>query len=320
MTALAIPLALLAAEIMQNRPDPAPDDRPSVVVEDDRMHAVAAPDAEVRLLAGGFKFLEGPVWLENRLIFSDIPAAKLYAWSPGTGVVVFREQSFGANGNTIDREGRLVSCEHGTRVVSRTTDDRREVLVERFEGRKFNSPNDAVVQSDGTIWFTDPPWGLPRDQWDELMEYGGSWVFRYDPADGSVVPVAKDFERPNGLCFSPDEKYLYIADDARRHIRRFEVTADGRLEAGEVFAEIDPGGPDGIRCDAAGRLYSTAGDGVHVFDPDGTRLGKILVPETPANCAFGGEEGKTLFMTARTGLYAIDLKATGAARPTQRQP
>jgi gluconolactonase len=135
-----------------------------------------------------------------------------------------------------------------------------------------------------------------------------------------VTPVATDFERPNGLCFSPDEKHLYIADDARRHIRRFEVTDGGELEGGEVFAEIDPGVPDGMRCDAAGRLFTTAGDGVHVFDADGTRLGKILVLQTPANCGFGGADGKTLFITARTGLYAVDLKTSAATRPAHRQP
>lgn len=312
MAPLAFSLVLLATIIMQNRPDPEPTDGPSVVVEDERMLEVVARDAQVHLLAGGFEFLEGPVWIDNRLIFSDIPAAMLYAWSEGEGIAPFREQSFSANGNTVDRQGRLITCEHGSRLVSRTADGRRDVLVDRFDGGRFNSPNDAVVKRDGTIWFTDPPWGLPRNEWDQLMEYGGSWVFRFDPADGSVTPVAKDFERPNGLCFSPDEKFLYIADDARRHIRRFELQVDGAVGGGEVFAEIDPGGPDGIRCDAKGRLYSTAGDGVHVFDVEGARLGKILVPETPANCGFGGEDGKTLFITARTGLYAIELEAIGA--------
>lgn len=309
---LVLPLTLLAAMAIQNRPDPDSTNGPSVQVEDDRLLEAVDRDAEVRLLAGGFEFLEGPVWTDWGLVFSDIPPKKLFTWSVGEGVHPYREQSFGANGNTIDLEGRLITCEHASRVVSRTVDGRREVLVDNFDGRKFNSPNDVVVKSDGTIWFTDPPWGLPREQWDELAEYGGRWVFRFDPEDGSVVPVAKDFDRPNGLCFSPDEKFLYIADDARRHIRRFDVVEGGELDAGEIFAEIDPGVPDGIRCDADGRVFSTAGDGVHVFDPDGTRLGKILVPETPANCGFGGEDGRTLFLTARTGLYAVEVKVSGA--------
>ena len=165
-------------------------------------------------------------------------------------------------------------------------------LVDRFDGKKFNSPNDAVVKSDGTIWFTDPPYGLPKG---ETKEQDGNYVFRFDPKTKTTTLAAKDFDMPNGLCFSPDEKKLYVADSGKpRHIRVFDVQPDGTLTGGAVFCQIDKGVPDGIRCDAQGRIFSSAGDGVHIFSPDGKLIGKILVPETPANLCFGGTDGKTL--------------------------
>jgi gluconolactonase len=274
------------------------------------------PRARLQLLGSGMGFLEGPVWLQSgggSLIFSDIPANQLKQWSPKRGLKTFREPSQNANGNTTDLLGRIVSAEHGGRRISvEGRDGKVQTVVDRYDGKLFNSPNDVVVKRDGTYWFTDPDYGLggrPKEQ-------TGDYVYRYDPATKNVVPVAKDFVEPNGLCFSPDESKLYVADSGTpRHIRVFNVKSDGSLDGGKVFCKINPGGPDGIRCDEDGRIWSSAGDGVHIFAPDGTLIGKILVPETPANLCFGGPKFKTLFITARTSLYAIDTLVKGAKRP-----
>ena len=264
-------------------------------------------------IASGMEFTEGPVWIERegRLIFSDIPADEMKAWSPD-GLETFRKPSGHANGNTLDRQGRLITCEHGNRRVSRTEADGKVVtLADSFNGKPLNSPNDVVVKSDGTIWFTDPPYGIKPEQ----IEQPHNYVIRLDP-DGGLTPVADDFDRPNGLCFSPDEKVLYVADSsARKHIRLFEVAGDNTLRGGAVLATIDPGVPDGIRVDMRGRLYSTAGDGIWAIAPEGILLGKILLPQTPANCTFGGPDRRTLYITAQHSVYAIELTASGAQRP-----
>ncbi len=275
---------------------------------------VIASDARLVKQATGMSFTEGPVWLEwdgGFLVFSDIPANELKQWTATGGLATFRAPSFNANGNTVDREGRLITCEHsGRRVSILESDGTLRTLVDRHDGRKFNSPNDAVVKSDGTVWFTDPPYGLPRG---ETKEQEGNFVFRFDPKMKATTIVARDFDMPNGLCFSPDEKRLYIADSGKpRHLRVFEVQNDGTLTGGAVFAKIDQGVPDGIRSDIEGRVWSSAGDGVHVFAPDGKLIGKILVPEGPANLCFGGKDGTTLFITARTSLYSISVLVKGA--------
>jgi gluconolactonase len=266
--------------------------------------------AKIEKLAGGFRFTEGPVWIQQGggfLVFSDIPANELKKWSP-EGVTTFRHPSRNANGNTVDLEGRLVSAEHSGRQVSLTlADGKVETVVDQFEGKKFNSPNDVVVKADGSYWFTDPDYGLGGNK----RELEGNWVFRHDPKSKRTTALVKDFDKPNGLCFSPDETKLYVADSGKpRHIRVFTVK-DNALTDGKVFCAIDKGGPDGIRCDAAGRVFSSAGDGVHIFSPDGKLIGKILVPESPANLCFGGKDFKTLYITARTSLYKIDLSAEG---------
>ena len=293
----------------------------SIQIDDDAMLDVAARDAEVRKVADGFQFIEGPAWVRDRLVFSDIPQNRMHFFRGGE-VSVYREPSHNANGNTVDPGGHLVTCEHATRLVSVTEpaiDGQRRVLVETFDhdGKpaKFNSPNDCVVHAaSGAIYFTDPYWGLPAKNRAELMEYGEDqcWVFRVEADGTGCRPVAKDFRRPNGLAFTPDHGRLFVGDDERKHVRRFDVADDGSLSGGEVFCEIDVGVPDGMRVDRGGRLFCTAGDGVHVFAPDGKRLGKLLCPEGVANCEFGGEGRRTLYMTANTGLYAVDLK-TGAA-------
>ncbi|MGD0093728.1 MAG: SMP-30/gluconolactonase/LRE family protein [Planctomycetota bacterium] len=270
--------------------------------------------AVLRKLAGGLKFVEGPVWMPGGfLVFSDIPADELKKWSEKDGLTTFRTPSHNANGNFLSTDGLLLTCEHSSRRVTRTEKDGSiAVLADSYDGKKLNSPNDLVMKSDGMIYFTDPPYGVPKG---EKREQPKNFVFRLDPKTKELKPIADDFDMPNGLCFSPDEKKLYIADSGQpRHIRVFDVKDDGTLANGKVFCAIDKGLPDGIRCDSAGRLFSTAGDGVQIFNTEGALIGKILVPETPANICFGGADRKTLYITARTSLYAIELASAGAQK------
>jgi len=270
------------------------------------------PAAQVRKLAGDMKFTEGPVWLARDggfLVFSDIPADELKRWSEKDGLATFRKPSHNANGNLLDREGRLISCEHGGRRLSiLDAGGTLRTLVDKFEGKSFNSPNDVAVAADGAVYFTDPDYGL-RGKPGEL---GGNWVFRFDPKTNDLRVLAKDFDKPNGIAFSPDGKRLYIADSGKpRHIRVFDVESDGGVSNGRVFCALDQGAPDGIRCDVDGRVWSSAGDGVRIHDISGKLLGTIAVPEVPANLCFGGADRKTLFITARTSLYAIEVRVKG---------
>jgi gluconolactonase len=267
-------------------------------------------DGDPELIASGFVFTEGPVWLpEGALIFSDIPAARIYRWSAADGTRVWREGSGNANGLTLDPAGRVVACEHGNRRVSRTVaDGAAETVVDSYEGRRLNSPNDVVIRSDGVIYFTYPPYGIEPAQ----QEQPCNGVYRVD-RDGAVVRVADDFDRPNGLAFSPDERVLYIDDSRRRHVRAFDVAADGTLTHGRVVCDMDhpqPGSPDGMKLDRDGHLYVTGATGVWVFEPDGTLLGVISTPERPANCAWG-DDGHSLYITARTSLYRIRTRIPG---------
>jgi len=277
-------------------------------------------DAKVQKLAGGFAFVEGPCWTDaggGVLIFSDIPNNKLIQWTKKDGIAVFRANSHNANGNARDREGRLVTCEHGSRSLTRTeADGSINTLIDKYDGKALNSPNDLAIKSDSTIWFTDPPYGIDRAK----KEQAGNFVFRFDPRPlagprAPISAVAKDFDMPNGIAFSPDERKLYIADSGKpHHIRVFDVNDDGTLGGGKVLCVIDKGAPDGIRCDADGRVWSSAADGVHIYGADGALVGKVLVPESPANLCFGGEDGATLFITARTSLYAIKTLVTAPTR------
>lgn len=295
----------------------AADAQSFVIKNESEFRQCVATDARVQKLAGDMMFTEGPVWHpDGFLVFSDIPANELKKWTKADGVTTFRKPSNNINGNTLDLEGRLVSAEHTGRRVSITEKDGTvKALVSEYDGKKFNSPNDVVVKSDGTVWFTDPPYGLPKGQ---KKEQEGNYVFRFDPKTKQTTIVARDFNMPNGLVFSPDETKLYVADSGMappKHIRVFDVKSDGSLSVGKVFCTIDKGGPDGIRIDAAGRVWSSAEDGVHIFAPDGSLIGKILTPEGPANLCFGGADGKTLFITARKSLYSIPVLATVPKRP-----
>jgi gluconolactonase len=291
----------------------AMSETPSCIeVLDESFGKVVLPNSTLRLIAKGLRFTEGPAWFDegNYLLFSDIPADTIYRWDEPNGLTVFRKPSHNSNGNAVDLLGRLVTCEHGSRTVTRTGKDGVVTLAAAYKGKKLNSPNDVVVKSDGTIWFTDPPYGIDP----KTSEQPANYVFRLDPNAAEPVPVAADFTRPNGLCFSPDEKLLYVAnsDGAVHHVRVFAVTKDNTLEGGKVFATIRPGSPDGMRMDKDGRLFSTAGDGMHVYSPEGKLLGKIKTPKTAANCTFGGKDHKTLFITANDSVWAIDLAVSGA--------
>lgn len=266
---------------------------------------------EPERIATGFQFTEGPVWHpDGYLLFSDIPANRIVKWTADGNVETFRAPSGHSNGLTYDRQGRFIACEHGNRRVSRTEPDGAiTVLAERYQGKRLNSPNDVVVKSDGSIYFTDPPYGVSAEQ----RELNFQGVYRIAP-DGTLMLLVDDFDRPNGLAFSPDEKTLYIDDSARRHVRAFDVQADGTLANGRVLVDmaIDAEGvPDGMKVDVAGVLYVTGAGGTWVVSPKGEHLGTIVTPELPANCAFGDSDRKTLYITARTSVYRVRLKTEG---------
>jgi gluconolactonase len=284
--------------------------------------SLIAPESQVEKIAEGMKFTEGPVWLPEPgiLVFSDIPNSKWMQWSEAKGLSVYRD-SQQANGNILDERGRIIACQHAARnVVRLELDGGQTVLADRYDGKRFNSPNDAALRSDGTLWFTDPPWGL-----DGPGELPGHWVFKLDLKTGEVEPVVKDLAMPNGIVFSPDEKRLHIADtgghpkhpDPAFHnlpasIRCYEIDEAGRL--GKLIWTIDQGS-DGMAMDQMGNLYTTHGKHVIVYDPSGKERERIEFPEGPANCTFGGEDYRTLFVTARTSLYRIRMKVAGMPAP-----
>ena len=280
-------------------------------------------NAPLKKLATGFDWVEGPVWFGDAgcLLFSDIPNNQILRYTPGLGISTYRAPANYSNGHTRDCQGRLVSCEHGLRRVTRTElDGSITVIADSYQGKPLNSPNDVVVKSDGSIWFSDPHYGIGSNYegFAAAQELPCN-VYRVD-TDGTIEAVLTDFNCPNGLAFSPDESVLYVADTGRmfqsdpKHIRSFAM-ASGRPKGGGVFHSVDVGGADGIRCDSDGNLWSSAGDGVHCIAPDGHLMGKILVPETVSNLCFGGRAKHQLYITATTSLYAITLNRVGVQRP-----
>ncbi len=264
-------------------------------------------------VAMGFQFTEGPVWIEEEgsLLFSDIPGNQILKLSPEGRVSVFRKPSSHSNGLTRDRQGRLIACEHGNRRLSRSEYDGSIVpLAETYGGYNLNSPNDVVVSSDGAIYFTDPSYGIEISEQEQPIQ----GVYRLSPDGNEISLVAEDFARPNGLAFSPDERKLYINDSLRRHIRIFDVRKNGLLSGGSIFHDLNlgiPGSPDGMKVDVDGRLYCTAAGGVWVFDPSGRHLGTIVTPEKPSNCAWGGGDWCSLYITAVTSVYRIRVMTPG---------
>jgi gluconolactonase len=303
----------------------------SIIVHDPRFNQYIQNNAAVERLWTGARWAEGPVWFGDGrfLLFSDIPNNRVLRWTEETGAVsVFRSPSSNTNGHTRDRQGRLISCEHDSRRVTRTEPDGTiTVLADRYKGKRLNAPNDAVVHSNGSIWFTDPGYGILSDYEGHIDKFElPTGVYRMDPSDGEVTLVASDLARPNGLCFSPDEKRLYIVDTGQtpgksHDIFVYDVMEGKRLSNGRVFCEMNPGGSDGIRCDVDGNVWAAAGwggegfDGVHIFAPDGKLIGQIKLPEVCANLCFGGAKRNRLFMVASQSLYSLYVNTQGALTP-----
>jgi len=320
-TSATPPYPPLPAERWAGSPVRYPD--PAVRVLDPRFERHRIDSAAVERLTTGYRWTEGPVWFGDHrcLLFSDIPNNRIMRWDEATSRVdVFRAPSDFATGASRDRSGRLVSCEHLTRRVTRTEyDGRVTVLADRVEGRPLNAPNDLVVSRDGALWFTDPGYGINSDyEGDRADPELPTRVYRIDPGDGTVEPVIESLERPNGLCFSPDEALLYVVDSGARPstIEVFDMTT-GRPTDGRRFVDMSPGGSDGIRCDVHGNLWAAAGgggdgyDGVHVFAPDGTLIGQVVLPEQCSNLCFGGRRSNRLFMTAAQSVYSLYVNTVG---------
>jgi gluconolactonase len=299
-----------------------------IEIIDPSFKALAQGNCHLEKLWTGGRWAEGPAYFGGGryLVFSDIPNNRMMRYDEADGrMSVFRQPSNNSNGNTRDREGRLVTCEHLTRRVTRTEHDGTiTVLADRFEGKRLNSPNDVVVHPDGGIFFTDPTYGIDADYEGERgeSEIGASNVYRIDPGTGAVEAVATDFVKPNGLAFSPDYETLYIADtgashveDGPRHIRRFRVSDGRRLSGGEVFATCGYGLFDGFRLDERGNIFTSAGDGVHCYNAGGDLIGKLKVPEVVANVCFGTRLRNRLYICGTTSLYATYLRTNGVPYP-----
>jgi len=296
---------------------------PAFEIVDPRFAPCTVSDARVERIWTGSRWTEGPAWLPDRglLVWSDIPGDRMLSYEPASGrIEIFRAPAQSPNGNTVDRQGRLVTCEQTPHRIARTEPDGTITpLVDRIDGRAFNSPNDVVVTQGGVIWFSDPSYGRDRSR---LADDGvtGCHVYRFDPATGVVRQMTHDFVMPNGLAFSPDEGILYIVDtgsteraDGPNHLRRFAVSADGTLTGGEVLVDADGGHFDGLRVDTEGRLWLADDHGIRCHLPDGTLIGRVLLPERASNLTFGGAARDTLMITATTSVYACRVNATGAA-------
>jgi gluconolactonase len=313
-------LALLSLAACTSAPTPpaTPPPAPATPAIDPAFQALFPASAQIEKIASGFQFIEGPVWLPgDRLLFSDVPGNVVHQWSAeGNQVTEFLRPSENSNGLIAGPNNSLILCQHsGRRVAMRSPSGVLTTVTDRFEGRKLNSPNDAVYHSDGSLYFTDPPYGLEKQDDDPGKELAFNGVYRL--AQGKLQVLTKDLSRPNGIALSPDEKVLYVANsDATRKLwMRYAVMPDGTLAAGRVFADVTAekadGLPDGLKVDEKGNVWATGPGGVWVFSPEGKHLGTLKPAEVPANVAFGGPDGKTLFMTARTGLYRIQTTVAG---------
>jgi gluconolactonase len=283
------------------------------VAYDARFAEVVPADAALLSLYDQAHFSEGPVWWAARemLVWSDIEGRRVFGWRPDGSVEVLIDATPFINGNAVDAEGRLLHCEHGRRAVSRSEGDgSRTLLATHYAGRRLNSPNDLVVAADGAIWFTDPTYGIqnPRQGCPAQPELDHRSVYRLDPGTGELARMA-DLEQPNGIAFSPDGRTLYVSDSdlGRHHVLAFDVAEDGTLSGRRVFRTVEPGVPDGFRVDARGWIWTSSGSGVQVFSAEGEPLGLIPTPHTCSNCAFGGSDGRRLFITGEESLWAVDL-------------
>ncbi len=296
-----------------------------VILNYKRFRPYLVANAPLQRLHTGMLWAEGPVYFADLgvLLASDIPNEQILRFVDGQPPTVFRQPSGKANGNTRDRQGRLLTCESGNRRVTRTErDGRLTVIADNYHGKRFNSPNDIVVHTDESIWFTDPDYGILSDYTGDKAEseLGKRCVFRFEPREGRLSIATDELDKPNGLAFSPDEKTLYVADSGATHrqdgpheIVAFDAGDDGRLSGKRVFAVIDPGVPDGFRVGVDGNIWTAAADGVHCFAPDGELIGKILTPETATNLTFGGPKHNRMFITAAASVYAVYVGTRGAA-------
>lgn len=297
----------------------------AVVVHPRFRDLIGGDDVEVRKHYTGTEWAEGPAYVPGRdgsggfVVFSDVPNNRMLKFDPATGhTSIFREPSHYSNGNTVDAEGRLVTCEHSRHAISRLEHDgTHHVLVDSFEGKKLNSPNDLCIKSDGSIWFTDPPYGIlsGREGNARESELDGNYVYRLEPETGNITIVVDQLDRPNGIAFSPEESILYVADTGEpRNVAAFDVAADGvSVKNMRIFAVVRPGIADGFRCDEFGNVWTSAHDGVHCYTPEGELIGKILVPEQrTANCTFGDADRKTLYICGDVSLYSVRLNVAGA--------
>ncbi|MCY3716968.1 MAG: SMP-30/gluconolactonase/LRE family protein [Chloroflexi bacterium] len=294
---------------------------PSITVEahDDRFTDLLQPTAQLETVAGGLRFLEGPVWhpTEQHLRFSDILANCTWQWSASAGLSLYRGNSHMANGNTYDRQGRLLSCHHASSRVTRMDGEQMTVLAAQYQGAQLNSPNDLVVKRDGSVYFTDPPYGRePKVGIPRPCDLDFNGVYRWRETDAALTLLTTELDRPNGLCFSADESLLYINDSPRFRILVFDVRADGSLAGGRLFAETvgdEDGVPDGMKIDSQGNVWCVAQGGLHVFAADGSLLGRLLLPERITNFAFGDEDLRGLYITGITTLYRLRVRVRGTS-------
>jgi gluconolactonase len=294
------------------------------VVRDARFERLVPADSELRWLAGGALWAEGPVYVpaDDSVVWSDVRGNVVHRWSASEGATDLYRPSDFANGHTLDHDGRILACEHGPRRVARyERDGSRTTVVDRYGGKRLNSPNDLVVASDGAVWFSDPPYGILDDTegYKADSELGGCFVFRLDRASGELTVATDYLAHPNGLAFSPDERTLYVSDTSiarieggNHHIVAFDVIDGRRLESPRIFKVIEPGASDGLRVDVEGNIWTSAGDGIQVFDADAIELGRILLPEEASNCTFGGPDGRRLYVTATSTLWSVEVGIRGA--------